>query len=470
MLVLELRRTRTVAEVGGLLGVTGARVSQIHKDALAKVAAAGGELPAPGAAPPLAGGADLDLTDPAVPPERVEDLPTRKELIVRGRASLVDLGHNPDDWVDEETQEELRQATPRKTIETLCWGWGRFIHYTGKTGRQHQEPTSATMRQYVKDHWHMCYPDGRKRGRRGQPYAPRTVELAVYTVAMVCNRMGWANPVRNPLVHDQIRAYWHKFEEHGFKTDESDPISPAQSVALARSGDLGTINGLRNATMFRLQFDTGCRATELTKVRMGDVEWLDADRALITFIASHTKTKKKRVVAVQAERSVDWDVDPVRLLGLLYDANRAAGYTSPTDPLFHDVVPGNRRKDFEESGVYGGRLRPGQISYDAYEMAFNRSVVKSGIDRNPRTGERTRHITTHSNRSGFLTAFAEAGEPLEKAAARTGHNPGSRSLYIYFRSDRKWGGDNPGVLIRRVKAREEAAEQELVAAGGRGRG
>lgn len=406
------------------------------------------DLELAGERPARAPGTDLTLVQAGA----AGDMPARKDLILQGRAALVDAGQDPDDWVDEETEEELRQATPKKTIEAICWGWGRIIHYCGRTGRRHDPPTAATMRQYVKDHWHMTRADGRKRGRRGQPYAPSTVELAVYTVAMVCNRMEWVNPVRNPQVHDQLKAYRNKFEAAGFRTDESEPISHEQSVALARACDLGTINGLRNATMFRLQFDTGCRASELCHAQLQDVEWLDTDRVLITFV--RTKTKKKRTVAVQAVRPVDWDVDPARLLGLWYDAVRSAGYNAP-GPLFHDVVAGPRRNDFDTSGIYGGKIRPGQIGYKAYEMAFNRAVAKSGIDLNPRTKERTRHITTHSNRSGLLTAYADAGYPLEKAAARTGHSPASPVIHRYFRSDRKWDGDNVGVVVRRAARAED---------------
>lgn len=390
------------------------------------------------------------------------DEPSRKELILTGRAALADLGHDPDDWVDAETEEELRQATPENTIAAVCWGWGRLIWYCGKTSRRHDPPTAATMRQYIKDHWHMTYSDGKKRGRRGQPYAWRTVELAVYTVAMVCNRMdGWSNPVRNPKVHDQLKRYRDKWEDAGFRTDEADPLSPAQSVALARCQDLGTVNGLRNATLFRLQFDTGCRASELCAVQIQDLDWVDEHRVLITFVK--TKGHKPRTVGVQAVPRLgtppddvphpDWDVDPVRLLTLWWQALRSSGYRPP-GPLFREVRAGGRRKDFTESGVYGGKILPIQMTYKAYEDAFNRAVTRSGVDRNPKTGDQDRHITTHSNRAGFITAYADAGYPVERAAARTGHSPASPVIHRYFRSGRQWDGDNPGVAIRRVTPKE----------------
>lgn len=391
----------------------------------------------------------VDLSIPDVAEGEIIDEPPRKELILMGRASLVDLGQDPDDWVDEETEEELRQATPKGTIEAICWGWGRIINYCGKTGRRHDPPTAATMRQYIKDHWHMTKADGKKRGRGGQPYAPKTVELAVYTVAMVCNRMGWANPVRNPLVHDQLEAYELKFERNGHRTHESLPVLAAQSVALARTCDLGTINGLRNATMLRLQFDTGCRADELCNVQAQDVQWVSREKVLITFYK--TKGHKPRTVAVQAAPGVDWDVDPARLLAAYMAARRAAGFPE-RGPLFLEVFPGPRRKDFETSGILAGKFRTEQIAYGAYEAVFNRAVDRSGINLDPLTEKPTRHYTTHGNRAGFLTEFSDTGQPMERAAARTGHSPSSRAFYKYFRSDRKWDEHNAGLAIRRAQA------------------
>lgn len=382
--------------------------------------------------------------------------PGRKELILKGRAALADLGVDPDSWVDAETEAELRNAISENTVESTRAAWGAMLFYTGFTGRRDDPPTSATIRQWIKDHWHMTRVDehGRtvKRGRQEQPYAPATVAQRVYLVASVCRRLGWAVPTDDPKVSDQLTAYRIKFEDAGFKSFEADPMTPELSAELVRRAcDLGTINGLRNATAFRLQFDTGCRATEMLKILGKNVRWLSDDRAQITFV--QTKGRKPRTVSVEAVRDVDWDVDPVRLLSLYTEARRSAGL-GDDDPFFTEVShAARRRKDFDEAGVYAGSVLRHPWTYDAYQMCWDRAVKKSCIDIGPK-GTRYR-FPSHANRAGMITRAVQARIPLERVAKRSGHAPGSPVIHRYYRADDAWGDDNIGVTIRRRKAEEE---------------
>jgi integrase len=404
------------------------------------------------------------IPDASDSPAATADSPTRKELIARGRVALADLGYNPDEWVDAETAAELQTATSAKTLEALYWGWGRFIHYCGVTSRSHEMPTSATIRQYVKDHWHMVHmhgrDTGRKRGRYGQPYSPRTVELAVYVISMICNRLDWPNPVRNPKVHAQLTAYRIKYEDAGFRTDEADPLTMDQMAALVRSCDLRTVGGLRTAVMVRLQCDTGARGGELAAVQMSDVQWISDTQVLITFVTTKGRTRKRsssRVVSVQATPLVGAkgkpivdeyrDIDPVKLLRAWWNALRAAGYTS--GPLFRraqNVPP--RRNGWPDGDELFGKILDTQMTFGDYDGSFRRTVERTGLNRDPETGERTLHVTTHSCRRGFITRARQAGIPLEEVARRTGHSPTSPSLVAYYEVDEQWGLDNLGVRIR----------------------
>lgn len=400
------------------------------------------------------------------------DEPGTVQLILKGRAALADLGHDPDDWVDAETDAEHRAARSADTVQLQLWALGALVNYCGITGRRHDPPTSATTRQWIKDHWHMTRESdagGRvKRGRLQQPYSPSTVSTRVYLIAGICNRLGWQSPTRDPRVHEQLDAYRIKFEDAGFKTFEADPMTPEMSVRLARAAcDLGTVNGLRNALAFRLQFDTGCRATELVEgLRIDQVMWLAEDRVQLEFV--QTKGRKPRKVYVQGlptipdpkdptgrrqVRNPDWDVDPVRLLGLWLDLLGRMQITS--GPLFREVShAGQRRKDFAESGIYAGKVLREAWRRGEYQQCWDRAVRKSGIDVGPR-GTRLR-LTTHSNRAGLITAAFDAGMPLEAVAFRTGHNPGSDAIRRYLRSDRRWDDANPGVLVRKVKTAGDA--------------
>src|ERR1043165_3133099 len=390
--------------------------------------------------------------------------PGRAELILKGRAAFADLGVDPDDWVDAETKEEPENPRPKNPVDALRWAFGALIHYCDKTGRRHDPPTSATVRQWVKDHWEMTKVDSQgrtvKRGRGGQPLAPATVSTRVYLIAMICNRLGWHSPTKDKLVADQLDAYRIKFEDAGFRTHEADPMTPELSVELVRGAcDLATINGLRNATMFRLQFDTGCRASELCDVLAKDIHWETENRVLITF--TKTKGRKPRTVAVEAIRYIEvdangevqfipnpeWDADPVRLLALYDSARTQAGLTKD-GPFFTECSHASqRRKDWEETGIYAGKILREPMTYNAYALAWGRAVRKSGIDVGPRGT--IRRFPSHSNRAGLITASVQAGIPLEDVGRRTGHAKGSPVLAAYYRSDRMWGDDNAGARVRR---------------------
>lgn len=402
--------------------------------------------------------------------------PVRRELILNGGRELARLGADPDDWVDAATEEELRNAQSTNTADAIRWAYGALIHYCGIQGLRHDPPTAATIRRWIKAHGEMTRLNKNgevvKRGRGGQPYAPATVAMRVYLVAMVCNRLGWLSPTKDPVVADQLEAYKKKFKKAGFKTFEADPITPQLSVQLARTAcDLGTVNGLRNATSFRLQFDTGCRATEMVEGLLGlHVRWITDTRAAVTFI--ETKGGKERTVFVEGmptlpdptdptgERQIpnpEWDVDPVHLLAL-YCSARAQFGLGDSDPFFTEVShAARRRNDFDETGIYAGKILRQPWRYDAYVECWNRAVKKSRIDVGPR-GTRF-HFPSHANRAGLITASVRAGIPSEITRRRTGHAEGSPVFERYYRGADAVGEDNVGVIVRR-RAAAETAKQE----------
>lgn len=389
--------------------------------------------------------------------EIIDEVPTRKELIKLGARELDATGVDPDSWVDADTEAQLRRATPENTLLALRWGWGRWIWWTGRAGRQHLPAHPNSVRQYIKDHGEMRYPPGHKRagekrGRYGQPYAPDTVELAVYVISMVHRRLGYHSPLEDPNVGRQLEGYRNDWEAAKFRPDVSAPLNHDLSVTLARACDLGTVNGLRNSAMMRGQFDLGCRASEWCHVQGQDLSWESEDKVVVTF--TRTKTKGERKVAMQAVRGVDWDVDPVRLLLAYYRARVAAGWNGD-GPLWVEVSHGPRRKDFEQTGVLGGRFRDGvEMTRESYEAVFNRAVAKTGINLDPVTRKpaKSKHFTTHSNRAGMITEAVDAGIPIEKVSKRTGHSPASPVIHGYYRSGRQWDDDNAGVVIRRRRA------------------
>jgi integrase len=390
-----------------------------------------------------------ELGPAVVKGEIVAGIPGRKELIAAGRAALADVGVDPDDLVDERAEEQLRRATPENTVELLRWAFGFLVRYCGETGRRHDPPTVGTIRQMICDAFYMVDAAGRGRGRYGRPYAPNTIATAVYCLSMIFDRVQWVNPCRHPLVADQLKGYREDYESAGHRTDESDALSPEQSVALARSQDLGTVQGLRNAAMLRGQYDLGSRADEWCKIWGEDLAWLDEDRVLVTFI--RTKGRKKRTVPMQAVDGPERDVDPVRLLARYVKARLADGWDG-TGPVWVQVHRGDRPKDHEQTGVLGGRFLTTPMGYAAYADVFARAIRKTGIGLDPVTGKRVQHFTTHSNRIGPIDAWVRAGFRLEEIAPRTGHSPASPVIHKYLRHVPPWGDRNPGFAIRRASA------------------
>lgn len=390
--------------------------------------------------------------------EIIETMPGRKALVLAGRAGLADVGFDPDEHVDERTEQQAQRGMPENTRELLRFAYGFLIRYCGETGRRHDPPTVGTIRQMICDAFYMVDKNGRGRGRYGRPYAPATIETVVYCLSMIFDRLQWVNPCRHPKVAEQLAGYREDYERAGHRTDEADELTPEQSRVLVGVQDLGTVQGLRNAAMLAGQYDLAARADEWCRVHGEDLAWLDEDRVLVTFV--RTKGRKKRTVSMQAGVAADDPAacyDPVRLLSAYVKARLSAGWDG-TGPLWVEVSPGPRRADFAETSILAGRFRTTPITYSAYADMFKRAVVKTGLDLDPVTGKRTRHLTTHSNRVGPINAWTRAGFRLEDIAPRTGHSPSSPVIHRYLRHVPPWGDANPGLAVRRAASQEEGGE------------
>ena len=414
------------------------------------------------------GSGDLVPSDaPLVTAEIVDDVPPRRELILMGRASLVDLGVDPDEKATPEAVAAVRATRSDNTVNTRYWAWGRFIWWCGKVGRRHDPPTAGTICSYIEAHTTWTNADGSPRGRYGQPYSPRTVETAVYLVAGICNRMEWTNPVRHPSVAEQLNAYAIWYEQLGHRPDRADAITNADSVAMARTLDRTTLYGLRIATMMRVQFDTGCRAGELCGLQLKDVYWVSETQVRVTFYQVKGRTRgvgprEVLIIAVpylldddgkpvidaatgQPVPHPDWDVDPVNLLAQLWRSLAAADRT--TGPLFRTCsMPGRPPRTPRPPGTLVGNWGDGQVEPGVYRTAVTTAARDAGLTET--VMQQSRHISTHSHRAGFITESRDAGVPAERTAERTGHNPGSESFARYYRGAGT-AESNPGAIIRR---------------------
>lgn len=378
------------------------------------------------------------------------EYPPRKELILSGRAALVEAGLDPDDIVPAAVDDMLREGIPPATRETYEYQWGRFIRWCSVTKRNHLPATVATMRFYIWSHWIARHTHGPKagklRGRRGRPYAPATVETATYAISIVHQWLGHPSPTRHPSVRTQLRGYEAMWTEHGYVPDAAEALSPADSVAVARSFRLDTVNGLRNAAAFRLQFDMGARVSEVVGLNVSDLRF-DGDTVAVR-VRKSKGNRKPRTILVERVRGVDDDVDPVVLLTRWVDeVLRPAGRLD--GPLFPELGAG---QPLIVTAVWGRAVRPERWTRQGYEKAWDRAVVRAGVDRDPVTGA-TRRLPSHCNRAGLIHHNALLGTPREDVAARTGHSLRSGTLHRYFDQGGANTGDrNAGTRLRRRPA------------------
>ena len=385
--------------------------------------------------------------------------PAAKDLVLLGRASLAGLGVDPDDRLSAEADQDLLDAKPSETIRKINYQWGRFIWWTGHTGRRHLNPTTATIRQWIVDHWHMTRVDpdtGRrvKCGNHGQPYSHNTVRQAIYLVATVQQWLGYPSCAKHPSVPAQLDAYEAKWKRAGFTERVAVAITPEESVAIARArlAQANTVAALRDATAYRLQFDSGARASEILGIDLEHLAWESEHRVVVNIPPTKTKLSGRKV-AVEATPQIDPDVDPALLLLRLVRVLAEQGITK--GPVFLEAVAGRPKSD----GSLSGRFRHQRLAYDTYETGFKMSVYRAGVHLDPVSGAR-RIVTSHSNRAGHVTTAVDEEIPLDRVAARTGHSPQSGVIHRYYRSARRWGTANPGTAIRLTRAQKQADAKE----------
>lgn len=458
----ELAAGTTVAHLSRQWALSGSRVRQIGREAPAAPAGGSGRY-GPGVLTADTGG-EAPLVGEVLPAL----MGPKKELILAGRASLVELGIDPEEDAGERAEAQLRRATPQNTIDTMRWGWGFVQRYCGIVGRRCDPPTVGTVRKLIADAWFMTDKDGNPPGEDGQPYSPRTIATAVYVLSMICNRMQWVNPVRHPLVTEQLKAYQNDYDAANYHSTEADALSPEQNMILARYFDRTLVQGLRNAAMIRGQFDMGCRADEWCRIDAEDVDWVDEKHVRIKF--RHTKGRKQRTVSMQDLTVVvdedgtqyahpDADVDPVALFLAYWRARQAQGWDG-RGPVWVEVVRGYPRKGVVPEGLLGTFCDGVQLEYDAYAKAFARVVAKTGIDRDPVTGRKCRRYSTHSERVGHITNGIKYMRP-DQIARGTGHALEAGTFWGYVRRGLTWDDENTGVAIRLA-----AAAAQIKAAGG----
>jgi integrase len=427
--------------------------------------------PADGEPVPEDGAGALELFDggAAVEGEIVNESEFRRQRAAHAKAAVDwalsrravhrEALFDPDEVVSAETDAMAEEGIPETTRDAYRRQWKRFVTWCADTGREHLPATPGTVREYINAHWGWTtvLADGstKLRGRYGRPYAPATVALALATISVIHQWRGFASPTRHPSVHVQYRGYERRWRKRGWRPDVAHPITPEENIAMVRACDMSTVAGIRDAAMFRLQYELAARASEVCNLEDHDLRWETPERLIVHIDTS--KGDKSRDCAVEADEDFAPDVDTLLLLRQWIECKHR--FRIPRGKLFTQVngAGGAPRKDGKPKklGVLSGSVTAKPVNRHSYEMQFARVAQKAKVHVDPVTGER-RHITPHGARSGFITAAVDAGMEIAAVAPHSGHSLNSPVIHRYYRQGRKWGRFNPGRRIREARRRVAA--------------
>lgn len=426
-------------------------------------------------------GTDLALVEPDGPGDSVASAVRAAVWQPEGKIAealaRVLGGYDPDGQVAAETADMFAEySLAKNTRYAYTYQIIRYVMWSGDTGRRHlpdpDEPAEqwltemvTNLRDWVAANYTMRRADGRLRGRDGQPYSPDTVRLSLAAVSKLYERRGHTvAPTHHQDVRGQMRAYARRWAEDRNKRDIAYVPTWTEVVALARSCDLGTVAGIRDAFLLRVASETGRRNSELVAMNWDDIaEVVPGGVWRIDFPTSKTNPYGDRVdqATVQADLgdgempALAPDVDTIRLGMLWRRVCGARGLVGKGLPVFHKVRGGTRRKDGSLSGV----VLPEQMDRKNYQDVIRAAGHRCGVLYDPVTGE-VRKLVPHSMRAYMATWGAAAGLPLAAICDQGGWNRNSPVVLRYMRLGATLNENNPGVRIRQLALRQQREEED----------
>lgn len=428
-------------------------------------------------------GTDLALVDPA-PAQPGDSIASQVRAAVwQPEGKIADalarvlVGYDPDGQVAAETAEMFAEySLARNTRYAYTYQIIRYVIWCGDTGRRHlpdkdEAPERwltemvTNVRDWVAANYAMRRADGRLRGRDGQPYSPDTVRLSLAAISKLYERRGHTvAPTHHQDVRGQMRAYARRWAEDRNKRDIAYVPTWSEVVALARSCDLDTVAGIRDAFLLRLASETGRRNSELMAMNWDDIaEVVPKVVWRVDWPTSKTNPYGDRVdqSTVQADAgdgetpALAPDVDTIRLGMMWREVCRARGLVGKGLPVFCKVRTGTKRKDGSLSGV----VLPARMDRKNYQDVIRSAGHRSGMLYDPVTGE-VRKLVPHSMRAYMATWGAAAGLPLAAICDQGGWNRNSPVVLRYMRLGATLNENNPGVRIRQLALRQQQQEAD----------
>jgi integrase len=173
----------------------------------------------------------------------------------------------------------MEEGIAKNTRRRLRDAWKKILTFTGERGFVECPMPVETCVKMIDWCW-------TQRGRYGQPYSPQSVKSMLWALTKAHNvarrpdgLRGYVTPVKSEEVRRAFRGYRKRYLAGKYRSDMASPISPEEVVAMIRTVDVRSPQGLRDALAIALLYDGGFRAGELVVsdedrlgVRFEDVE------------------------------------------------------------------------------------------------------------------------------------------------------------------------------------------------------
>jgi len=311
-------------------------------------------------------------------------------------ALIANVGGNLAYVASDDDFQALQDAVPANTADAYDRQWRRFTTWCSERGL---DPTAATGQMLLSYVRHLI----------AVPYAPASIEQALGVILS-----------KHPMKPDTgdarrvLSAYRRDRAESGQRQKQSAPLEVTRLTALLGQCDATTAKGLRDRVILLLGFSAMARRSELAKLDVSDVRFVDEGLEILIRASKTDQAGKGTEVAIPyGSRSAVCPVRAVRAW-VVYLADQ--GITE--GPLLRGV---NRH------GQVGATKMTGQ----GINHVIKTLAEKAGVDH-------ADEITAHSLRAGGATAAAKKGATASQIAAQGRWSVKSPTVHSYIRSANKW--------------------------------
>jgi integrase len=298
----------------------------------------------------------------------------------------------PDDTLDPETMELIRDGIAKNTDNAYRWAWERFVRWCAETDRTHLPTSPTTLANYV------THLSGQTSQRTGKPLSPSTIKQAMAVISVYNQAAGfpWGRDHTKPA---RAALQGHQKRNKGRRAKQAPPITLEVLQRMVGALDRSTLTGKRDALLLVLGWCLAGRRSEIADLLIEDVEVKPDGSGLRVLIEASKTDQAAEGQWVPVPRGEHVDTDPV---GLLHDWLAALERQLEEQELPDDGKTGPLFRAITQHGKF---YRHGSITGQSVAAIVKRTARAAGIP--------NWHLFSgHSLRSGFATEAANSGVPM----------------------------------------------------------